>query len=213
MEISKTKTKAMVINFTDNYQFNTRLKLNGENIEVVDKMKILGTIVNNRLTWEENCSQLIKKVNTRMAIVRNAKAFGATIKEMVHLWITFCRGTIEQTCVLWHKSLTEENSHDLERVQKTFAKLALGQKYNNYEDALIKLNLQSLNERRKKLCSKFAQSGIKNETMVDLLKENEKIHTMDTRYCETHAVDFCNTERYRKSSVPYMQHLLNDSRY
>ena len=104
-------------------------------------MKILGTIVNNRLTWEENCSQLIKKVNTRMAIVRNAKAFGATIKEMVHLWITFCRGTIEQTCVLWHKSLTEENSHDLERVQKTFAKLALGQKYNNYEAALIKLNL------------------------------------------------------------------------
>ena len=61
MEISQTKTKAMVINFTENYQFNTRLKLNGENIEVVDKMKILGTIVNNTLTWEENCSQLIKK--------------------------------------------------------------------------------------------------------------------------------------------------------
>ena len=213
MEISKTKTKAMIINFTEKHQFNTRLKLNGENIEVVDKMKILGTIVNNKLTWEENCSQLIKKVNARMAIVRNAKAFGATLKEMVHLWITFCRGTIEQTCVLWHKSLTEENSQDLERVQKTFAKLALGQKYQNYEEALLKLNLLPLNIRRKNLCSKFAQSGVKYETMTDLFKQNEKTHMMQTRYCETHAVEFCNTERYRKSSVPYMQHLLNDSSY
>ena len=49
--------------------------------------------------------------------------------------------------------------------------------------------------------------------MTDLFKENEKIHTTHTRYCETHAVDFCNTERYLKSSVPYMQHLLNDSSY
>ena len=78
---------------------------------------------------------------------------------------------------------------------------------------LIKLNLQPLNERRKNLCSKFAQSGIKNQTMTDLFKENKKIHMMHTRYCETHAVDFCNTERYLKSSVPYMQHLLNDSSY
>ena len=85
MIISKPKTKAMIINFTHNYQFNTRLKLKGENIEVVDKMKILGTIVNNELKWDENCAHLIKKVNNRMSIIRNAKSFGATNKELVHL--------------------------------------------------------------------------------------------------------------------------------
>ena len=37
MIISAKKTKAMVFNFTDDHQFTTRLKLKGENIEIVDK--------------------------------------------------------------------------------------------------------------------------------------------------------------------------------
>ena len=72
--ISQEKTKAMVFNFTDNYQFSTRLKLNGKNIDIVDKMKILGTIVNNKLTWDDNCAELVKKVNKRMALIRTAVA-------------------------------------------------------------------------------------------------------------------------------------------
>ena len=47
MIVSQQKTKAMVINFTDKYQFSTRLQLKGENIQIVDKMKILGSIVND----------------------------------------------------------------------------------------------------------------------------------------------------------------------
>ena len=211
MEISKLKTKAMIVNFTEKYQFNTRLKLNGENTEVVDKMKILGTIINNTLTWDENCTELIKKGNARMALLRNAKSFGAAPKEMVHLWIIFCRSLLEQSCVLWHSALTQENADNLERLQKTFTKLVLGQQYRSYEEALLKLNLFPLNVRRQNLCLKFAQSGIKHETMTDIFTENDKIHMMDTRFCETHSVDFCNTERFRKSSIPYMQYLLNHS--
>jgi hypothetical protein len=45
MVISEKKTKAMIFNYTDNYQFTTRLELKGKNIEIVEKMKILGTIV------------------------------------------------------------------------------------------------------------------------------------------------------------------------
>ena len=61
MIISKKKTKAMVFNYTDNYKLATRLKLGDENIEFVDKIKLLGTWVNTKLTWDENCAQIIKK--------------------------------------------------------------------------------------------------------------------------------------------------------
>ena len=40
MVISEKKTKAMIVNFTDNHQFHTRLQLKGQNVEVVPKMKI-----------------------------------------------------------------------------------------------------------------------------------------------------------------------------
>ena len=80
----------MIFNFTEKYQFSTRLQLNEKNIEIVDKMKILGTIVNNKLTWDDNCAELIKKVNKRMALIHSMKSFGASIKEVVHM----CRSVL-----------------------------------------------------------------------------------------------------------------------
>ena len=109
MEISDKKTKAMIFNFTDKHQFTTRLNLKGTNIEVVDKMKILGTIINNQLSWDENCHEIIKKVNSRMQLIRELKSFGASNQEMSHFWILFCRSVLEQSCVVWGSSLTQEN--------------------------------------------------------------------------------------------------------
>ena len=94
-------------------------------------MKILGTIINDKLTWEDNCDYLIRKVNARMELLRKALSFGATEKEMDHLWIIYCRGILEQSCAVWHSSLTQENSNDIERCQKVFAKLTLQNHYIN----------------------------------------------------------------------------------
>ena len=160
MQISQKKTKAILFNFTDNYQFGTRLKLKDENIEIVHKMKLLGTVINDKLSWDDNCSEIISKVNKRMQLIRTMKSFGATIQELVHLWILYCRNLLEQSCVIWHSLLTKENTNDLERTQKTFAKLALQNKYTTYEEALVKLNLVSLADRRQQLCLNFAKSGI-----------------------------------------------------
>ena len=87
MEISAKKTKAMIINFTENYQFTTRLQLHQRNVEIVDQMKVLGTIITNKLTWDENCNNLIQRVNKRMLLLKKVLKFGATQEEMVHLWI------------------------------------------------------------------------------------------------------------------------------
>ena len=181
MIISQKKTKAMIINYTDNHQFTTRLHLKGENIEIVNKMKILGTIIHDKLSWDDNCSYIIKKVNARMQLLRGVLSFGASNQEMVHLWITFCRSVLEQSCVVWHGSLTQENENDLERTQRTFCKLILKEKYNDYEESLLKLNLETLKERRNFLNLKFAKSGIKYGKMNDLLPENEKRDNIETR--------------------------------
>jgi hypothetical protein len=57
------------------------------------------------------------------------------------------RSQLEQSAVVWHLSLTEENISDLERVQKLAVKIILGQKYQNYE----KLGIETLEERKKNL--------------------------------------------------------------
>ena len=135
MLINEKKTKSMIINFTNNYQFTTRLLLNETNIEIVDKMKILGTIITDKLTWTENCKELISRVNKRMLLLKQTLSFGATREEMVHLWILYCRSVLEQSAVVWSSSLTQENKDDLERTQKSFAKLVLKDEYKDGDNA------------------------------------------------------------------------------
>ena len=131
---------------------------------------------------------------------------------MVHIWIVYCRSLLEQSAVVWSSSLTQENKDDLERTQKSFVKLILKNKFKSeceesYENALLKLNLQSLEQRRKELCLNFAKNCIKYEKLTDLFPKNENLH--DLRNPEKYNVLHANTERLRESSVIYMQNLLN----
>ena len=99
MIISEKKTKAMVVNFTEKYQFHTRLHLKGQNIEVVDKMKVLGTIITRTLNWDENCTNLIKKVNNRMQLLRK---FGVLVP-LSRRWFIYGKCFVE---VSWNSHVS-----------------------------------------------------------------------------------------------------------
>ena len=155
------------------------------------------------------------KVNKRMLLLKKMQSFGATREEMVHFWIVFCRSTLEQSAVVWSSSLSQENIEDLERTQKSFAIMVLRKKYdekheNPYENALLQLNLQTLEQRRKELCLNFAKSSIENGTLNDLFPENNNDQTRKLRYNEKYKVLHANNDRMRKSSIIYMQNLLNE---
>jgi hypothetical protein len=167
---------------------------------VVDKTKILGTILTNKLSWDENCSNIIRKVNARMQLIRKVWSFGSTQNEMVHLWKVFCRKILEQSCVLWDSGLIKENRNNLERTQKTFLKLILEENYKNYENALNTCQLESLEKHRKILTLRFAQTSLADGHFRDLFPVRNKSHQMKTRNSRKFKVFHANTERYRKSS-------------
>ena len=114
-----------------------------------------------------------------------------------------------ETCVVWGPSLTQENRDDLERTQKGFAKLLLGGKYQDYSSALLKLDLMTLSERRIDLIAKFAKSSIDNKKLDKFFILRKSNHLMPLRKPEKYRVTKTNTERFRSSSIPFMQRLLN----
>ena len=61
MKLNEKKTKNMIFNFSKNNQFTTKLNVNDIDIEVVKESKLLGTIITDRLTWDRNSEELIKK--------------------------------------------------------------------------------------------------------------------------------------------------------
>ena len=80
-----------------------------------------------------------------------------------------------------HSSLTAENALDLERVQKTAIRLILGEKYENYEDWLLKANLDSLREKRDTLCKTFAIKCMPSENLRinNIISKNKTEHGTD----------------------------------
>ena len=147
----------MVFNFSKIYQFNTQLSLNGKEIETVDKAKLLGTVFTNDLKWDINTEEIVKKANRRMELLRRVAAFNPPIEDLKIIYFLFIRSLLEQSAVVWHSSLSEENINDLERVQRSAVRIILGEKFNGYRKSLDMLGIQTLKERRKELCSRFAK--------------------------------------------------------
>ena len=145
-----------------------------------------------------------------MQLIRSVLALGSSRTEIVHLWKMFCRSVLEQSCVIWHSSLTKSNSEDLERTQKTFVKLVLKKQYKTYEEGLLALDLEKLSEHKTYLCLKFCKDGLKHGKLNDLFPLTNKIHEMETRNKQKFMKRFAHTERYKQSNVLFMQSLLNE---
>ena len=209
MKLNHKKSSIMVFNFTEKYQFSTRLTLENEPLETVEKCKLLGVVITNDLKWNENTKYLIKRANARMEILRKLSSFNPPISDMVTVYILYIRSILEQSCTIWHSTLTEENKADLERVQKNACRNILKDKYKSYTDALKFLKLETLEERREKLILKFGKQCIKLEQTKELFPLKTKIHGMNTRSSEVYEVFNAHTQRYRNSTVPYIQRILN----
>jgi hypothetical protein len=144
-----------------------------------------------------------------MELLRKISPFGVNWEEMKNIYILYIISLLEQSCTVWHSSLTDENSQDLERVQKSALKIILQENYKSYELALEALDLESLKDRRENLCLQFAKKCLGHEEMRSMFQTNNKIHQMETRFAENYEVNHANTERLKNSPVIYMQRLLN----
>ena len=209
MELNRKKSKAMIFNFTRDYQFTSRTTMDDDVIDIIKETKLLGVMVADDLSWDSNTSYLVKRANARMRLLHKLVEFGVPQADLVNIYILYVRSILEQSCQVWHSSLTLENFQDLERVQKTALKIILQEDYISYSNALEVTSLGSLFERRNQLCLKFAKSSLKHDLMKEMFPLNPQGHCMETRFKEKFKVTKSNTERHKNSAIPYMQRLLN----
>ena len=94
-------------------------------------------------------------------------------------------------------------------MQKTEVQIILKDKYRDYISSLDILDIEDLNTRREKLCLSFSKKCVKNATIN--FERNIKLHNMLTRKQEYFKVSHCHTKRLKKSAIPHMQGLLNNT--
>ena len=209
MQLNTDKSKYMIFNFTNSYQFNTRLSLENNLLEQVSEESLLGLVINDTLTWDSNTDFIVKKAYKRMSILHNLFKFGLPEDELIQIYILYIRSLVENSAVVWHSSLKISDIKAIERIQKVALKIILKEDYLDYIHALKITGLPSLHQRREMLCKKFAVNCIKNVKTCHMFPLNQQRNIVNTRNSEKFFVQPARTNRLQNSAIPYMQRLLN----
>ena len=181
-------------------------------LEVVEKFKLLGVIIRSDLKWSDNTDFICQKGYARLWMIRRLKSLGADIIEMLDVYEKQVRPVLEMAVPVWQPALTQQESTQIERVQRCAFYIMLGKNYKSYEEALNILVSRTLEERRIKLCENFAKKSLKHEKFKNWFSHNEKESKINTRKKEKRN-EFnpvrTRTDRYRKSPLPYLTDILN----
>ena len=191
-------------------QFQTRLTINEQNLEKISVTKILGLWISEDLSWAKNCQEICQKAYSRISMITKLKYVGVGVQDLIEIYILFIRSVAEYCAVAFHSLLTMEQSHKLERIQKTSLKVILGVMYVDYSSALEMCGLQTLAMRRQARCLEFARKCLRHPRNIRMFPLNQVSSSHYTRDREVFHVNFARTEDYRKSAIPYCQRLLND---
>ena len=125
-------------------------------------MKLLGLTSRNDLNWQSNTDEMTVKANGRLWMIKRLKKLGASQADLKDTYCKQVRSILEFGVPAWNYGITKQQSSGIERVQKSFLYIVLGSNYTDYTSALEKIGLETLEQRRYKLCENFVKKAIKD---------------------------------------------------
>ena len=221
MVLNETKCNVITFNFSKKNIAPQNLQLNGNPLNPVSSIKLLGVTITADLRWKENTSQICKKVNKKFHFLRVLSVVHRKTELLLNAWKVLLRPITEYAAPLWHSGLSKSDNNKLESLQKKAVGIILGTIYLDYrrhykvngqpvpyKSALKYLNLPPLDERRENLTTKFALQTFRNERHNNFF-ERKSYSRPNSRFKPIIHEPTCTTERYRKSATLHMTRTLN----
>ena len=211
MLLNETKSKYIIFNRAQ-ADFNTRLLMNNSKLDQVHEVRLLGVLLTESLSFDKNTEDICKRAFARISMLTKLKYVGVPLHDLIDVYILFVRSLLEYCCVSWHSSLTQAQSDNIERVQRTSLKVILGQSYIDYDSALELCDLEKLFSRRENRCLSFGLRCLKHKKHKSMfpLNDEEITSTHDVRHRNKFKVNFARTSTYKNSAIPFIQTKLND---
>ena len=207
--INDKKSFVMVCNPSKKYDFPPEFKVgNSKILEIKSSLKILGIIIQDDLRWGKQVDQMAKKASKKIWMLRRMKKMGLDERSICNFWKAEGRVHLEPASAVWTSGITVQQSRKLQRVQNR-AVAAFSDKREDPKISAIRLNLEPLDERRRKLALKFAQQTVKKSRHSDMFTKLENPHTSRGGAKREWREPPCKTRRHLKSALPYLTRLLN----
>ena len=200
-QMNEGKCKELRIGFSKLITPFEPIKIHNNPLEVVRCAKILGLTISNDLKWNEHVQQITKKSRKRLYCLTQLKRANVGTKELLQFYITCIRPITEYACPVFHNSLTNYLSNELEAIQQRALKIIFPR--SSYGETLSRTGLQTLYARRQELTESWfrdIESNIdhKLHNLLPPLTEIDTILRNKSRYNVTF-----KTDRFRNSFITY----------
>ena len=172
-----------------------------------ETMKVLGMRFSRRPNMDAHVEWLRKSFRQRYWTIRNLKNSGFTEEELVRVYKTIIRPVEDYGAVVYHSSLTAEQTQDLERLQDHALKCIYGAELSARE-LREQTGLTTLAERRIGLCRKFSSKLVSHPLFEHLFpkKATRASHRGNPEiYLETKG----RCDRLKNSPISFYRRLLN----
>ena len=166
-------------------------------------------MVTSDLKWNAHCDLICQKAFSRLWMIRRLKPLCATVDDLLEIYITQIRIILEFAVPAWNPGLTKVLICQLERVQKCAFALILDKEYICYNNALLKLQMSTLSDRREELCLKFAIQAQKSEKYAKWFCENDSSGVNTRIEKPTFKPVQARLKRFEKFPLFYLTNLLN----
>ena len=209
MKINFKKTKILPFNLSKKYDFLPQLNFpDCEPLEVIYETRLLGVILSSNLSWTAHVKDTTKRATSKLWIMIRFKTLGGTQDQLLKVYQTRVRSTLEFAATVYHSGLTQVQSRQIELVQKKAFAIILGINYHSYEASLLTLDQERLDKRREELSYKFALKCSKSPLHESMFPPNPNFRP-NMRRPKPFMEHKCNTTRHYNSTIPYLARLLN----
>ena len=162
MKVNSSKTQALLISEVKSYIPSAFFyDDNGVKIKTGNTMKILGFCFSSSPDMVAQVAEIKRKFRTRIWVLRHVAFCGMSAADLRLVYRSVILPCHDYCSVVFHSSLTANQSDQLERLQSQALKCIYG--YEHSYRALLEMSgLTTLRERRERRCYKFACKATAN---------------------------------------------------
>ena len=199
-QLNESKCKELRICFARRKPEFDQVMVNGKPLEIVSSAKLLGLNISRDLKWNIHIGILVKKANSRLYFLKQLKRASVAPRELIRFYITCIRSILEYACPVFHRSLPEYLSNDLERLQKRALRIIYPDM--SLSRALEVSGIPTLFERRETIATKLFNEIIKDpQHRLHNLLPVTNTNNYSLRNIRKFVLPVCKTERCKNSFI------------
>ena len=124
LDLNIPKTNEMIIDFRKNKTSTpTPLMIDNKQVEQVSIFKLLGTSLNDTMTWSTHCNIILGKARQRIYFLRKLKYFGAKTEILFIFYSAIVEKMLSQSITVWFSRAPKQDLLKLNSVIKNAEKI------------------------------------------------------------------------------------------